>query len=198
MQGHLHIVRPLGTKQKYLSVDLSTRIPRPLAQIAPCQLLGKGVPSSGTRLPEMSFQGWGGWSLLENLRGPLWLPLGTPLTPAPFPVVRELRATRGACRQLVLVQPLAAKGPDARRALPRRWELSLQLCSPGVNSILGPGRPPLPQPRSPSTQPFPARPAGASCGAAEWGWGCRAGGNLFRFQSSQPLPQRARRFGPVS
>lgn len=52
------------------------------------------------------------------------LPLMTLLTPAPFPVVRALRAGRGACCQLVVVQPPAAKGPDARQGVPPRWELS--------------------------------------------------------------------------
>lgn len=88
-----------------------------------------------------------------NLVGSLRPPLMTLLTLALFPVVRELRAMRGACCQLVLVQPPAAKGPDARRALPPRWELWLPLRSPGVNSILCLGRPPLPQPRLPAPPP---------------------------------------------
>lgn len=107
------------------------------------------MPSSGTQLPEISFRGPGGWPFLENLMGSLPLPLMSLLIPALFPVVRKLRARRRACCQLVLVQPPAAKGPDARRALPPRWELSLPLCSPGVNSILCPGRLPLPQPGCP-------------------------------------------------
>lgn len=157
------------------------------------------MPSRGTELPEMSFQGPGGWSLLENFMGSLLLPLMSP-HPSSIPSGQELRAARGAYGQLVLVQPPAAKGPDARRALPPRWELSLLLCSLGVNSILCPGRPPLPQPQAALLPAFPgtASPAGASGGGAEGGWGCRAGGNLFHFPSSQPLPQRARRFGPVS
>lgn len=93
--------------------------------------------------------GPGGWSVWENLVGSFRLPLMTLLTLALFPGVRELRAARGACCQLVPVQPPAAKGPDARRALPPRWEPWLPLCSPGVNSILCLGRPPLPQPRLP-------------------------------------------------
>ena len=58
--------------------------------------------------------------------GVLMLPLMTPLTGAPFPGVRGLRVARGACCQLVVVQPPAAKGPDAR-ALPPMWEPSLCL-----------------------------------------------------------------------
>lgn len=65
-----------------------------------------------------------GWSLLENLTGPLLLPLVTPLTLAPFPVLRELRAGRDAYCQLVVVQPPEAKGRDARWTLPPRWEHS--------------------------------------------------------------------------
>lgn len=105
--------------------------------------------------------------------------------PSSIPSGQELRAARGACGQLVLVQLPAAKEPDARRALPPRWELSLPLCSLGVNSILCPGRPPLPQPQAALLPAFPgtASPAGASGGGAEGGWGCRAGGNPL------PLPQ---------
>lgn len=193
VRGLLPALRPLGTEQKHLSADL------PEASGSPAPALREGVPCSGNdRAARMSFHGPGAWSVWENLVGSFRLPLMTLLTLALFPVVRELGATRGACCQLVLVQPPAAKGPDARRALPPRWERWLPLRSPGVNSILCLGRPPLPQPRLPPSQPFPAEPAGASCGGAEGGWGCRAGGNLFRFPSSQPLPQRARRFGPVS
>lgn len=60
--------------------------------------------------------------------GSLLLPLVTLLTPALFPVVRVLRAKRGACCQLVVVQPPAARGPGARQAVPPRWELSHSLC----------------------------------------------------------------------
>lgn len=96
----------------------------------------------------MSLQGGDGWSLLETVMGSALLPLMTPLTRAPFPGVRELQAAKGACCQLVGVQPPAAKGPDARRALPPRWELLLPFCSLGVNSILC-GEASSPQPRLP-------------------------------------------------
>lgn len=55
---------------------------------------------------------------MESLMGSSLLPLVTPLTLALFLVVREPRAVREASCQLVEVQPPAAKGPDARRALP--------------------------------------------------------------------------------
>lgn len=113
----------------------------------------------------------------------LLLPRMTLLTPAPFPGVRELRAARGARCQLVVVQPPAAKGPDARRALPPRWELSLLLCSLGVNSTLR---------RETSSAPALGRPPpslsqhsqlGSLVVGAEGGWGCPAG------EEPLPLPE---------
>ena len=84
------------------------------------------MPSRGAGLPGMSLQKWGGVVFIGKRDGVLMLPLMTPLTRAPFPGVRELSAVRGAYCQLVVVQPPAAKGPDAR-ALPPRWEPSLCL-----------------------------------------------------------------------
>lgn len=67
-----------------------------------------------------------GWSLLESVLavGSFLFPVMTLLTLAPFPVVRALRAGRGAHCQLVVGQPPAAKEPDARQAVPPRWERS--------------------------------------------------------------------------
>lgn len=60
----------------------------------------------------------------------------TSVTLALFPVVRELSVVRRACRQLVEVQLPAAKGPDARRAVPEVGALRAGLCALGVNAIL--------------------------------------------------------------
>lgn len=98
---------------------------------------------------------------------------------------RGAQGSRGACCQLVLVQPSAAKGPDARRALPPRWEPSLPLRSLGVKASCALGGLLSPSPRPPSSQPFPAQPAGASCGGAEGGWGVPS------WWEPLPLPQRS-------
>lgn len=112
LQGHLHVVRPRGTDQKYPSAhvsELPSRLPSsPLASFLgrvchPLELGCLGCHSRG-----------GEGSLLENVMASLLLPLMTSLTRAPFPRVREVRAARGACCQLVVVQPPAAKGPDAQ------------------------------------------------------------------------------------
>lgn len=89
---------------------------------------------------------------------------------------------RGACCQLVLGQPPAAKGPDARWALPSRWEPSLPLCSLGVNSILGPRRLPLLQPWAALLPAFP--------GTASWGvvWWSRRGLGVPSWWGPLPLP----------
>jgi len=74
----------------------------------------------------------------------------TSVTLALFPVVRELSVVKRARRQLVEVQLPAAKGPDARRAVPEvgvLWaglflqELSSSSPSKG-SSPRPPGQPP--------------------------------------------------------
>lgn len=124
----------------------------------------------------------------------------TSVTLALFPVVREPSVVRRAGRQLVEVQHPAAKGPNARRAVPEEGALWAGLCAVGVNTILTLEGFLSPAPWAASSQPFPA--GTTSFRVLRWEQkglgGCRAGGSLFRFPSSQPLPQRAQRFGPGS
>jgi hypothetical protein len=122
----------------------------------------------------------------------------TPLTLALFPMVRELRAGRGACCQLVEVQPPAAKRLYARRALPKVGALLPRLCALGVNSIHT-----LRGLLSPSLLGclLPAFPGTASQGVLWWeqkGPGVPSWWEPLRVLSAQPLPQRAQRFGPGS
>lgn len=87
--------------------------------------------------------------------------------------------------------------------MPEVGALWAGLFSAGLNS-----HPNLTHEGFPSQAPWAASsqlfPAGTtSFRALRWeqkglGGGARAGGNLFRFPSSQPLPQRAQRFGPGS
>lgn len=136
---------------------------------------------------------------MANLMGCSLLPLMTP-HPGSIPRGQGAQASKrgllpvgaspASCSQGARCQ--AGTAPEVGALTPALFSRSQEHPVPWeASSPPAPGCPP----------PRLSRHSQPSWGVLWWsrrGLGCRAGGNLFRFPSSQPLPQRARRFGPVS
>lgn len=83
---------------------------------------------------------------IRKLDGVLTAPSHDPSPPSSIPSGQELRAVRGSLLPTGASPASCSHGARCQAGTAPRWELPP--CSPGVNSILCPGRP-LPQPHCP-------------------------------------------------